>query len=163
MTDLRQTKIYAVLTAAFLMIALGFLAVPANAAENRVPLPHPAMSEKAGKAENCVAPVAEMRRYHMKYLKHQRTETLRKGVRGNPYSLKKCVNCHAVKDKAAGGARTVDAFCSSCHKYAAVTIDCFSCHTNKAADEKKTSAAQSPVNQLAAHLARAAKDRSLLK
>ncbi len=163
MTDLRQTKTYAVLTAALFMMSLLFMAGAAGAGEERVPLPHPAMSEKAQKAENCVAPVSEMRRYHMQYLKHQRVETLRKGVRGNPYSLKSCVNCHAVKDKAAGGARTADAFCSSCHKYAAVTIDCFSCHTNKAADRKKTSAVQSPVSQLAAHLEKAAKDRSLLK
>ncbi|HHK74815.1 MAG TPA: hypothetical protein ENJ57_06585 [Rhizobiales bacterium] len=159
MTSLRQTR-KSGLSAILVLLALVFVATPLSAGESRVPVPHPAMS---GKAEKCVAPVPEMRRYHMKYLKHQRVETLRKGVRGNPYSLKACVNCHAVKDKAAGGARTVDAFCGSCHKYAAVTLDCFSCHTNKAQDKKKTAAEASPVNQLAARLEAQAKDRSLVK
>jgi len=142
-----------------MMIAV-FVATQVSAGESRVPVPHPKMS---GKAENCVAPVPEMRRYHMKYLKHQRVETLRKGIRGNAYSLKACVNCHAVKDEKAGGARTVDAFCGSCHKYAAVTIDCFSCHTNKAEEKGKSSSLDTAVNQLAAHLKSKAKDRSLLK
>jgi hypothetical protein len=160
MTSLRQTQKTGLFAAVFVLLALVFSGAPLSAGESRVPVPHPAMS---GKAEKCVAPVSEMRRYHMNYLKHQRVETLRKGIRGKAYSLKGCVNCHAVKDEAAGGARTVEPFCGACHKYAAVTIDCFSCHTNKAQDKKKAAAQTSPVNQLAARLEAQAKDRSLLK
>ncbi len=154
-----KTGLYA---AVFIIMAIAFVTGSANAAEGveaGVPVPHPA---KAAKGENCVAPIPEMRRYHMKYLKHQRDETLRKGIRGNPYSLKKCVACHAVEDKAGGGARTVEPFCSSCHEYAAVKIDCFSCHTGKA-DNGKTSQAISSVNQLAAHMKNMPKDESFLK
>ena len=96
-------------------------------------LPQPVKPENATK---CVRPVEDMRRNHMLYLKHQRVETLRQGIRGNPFSLKKCVSCHAVPDKAAGGARTIRPFCGACHKYAAVKPDCFSCHSGKVEDRK---------------------------
>ena len=161
MTYFRRTGKIGLYAAAFIIIAAALVAGTANAGESTVPVPHPA---KAAKGEKCVAPVGEMRRYHMKYLKHQRDETLRKGVRGNPYSLKKCVACHAVEDKAAGGARTIEPFCSSCHEYAAVKIDCFSCHTGKADDDGgKTSRVISSVNRLAAHMKNMPKDGGLLK
>ena len=40
-----------------------------------------------------------MRRNHMWLLKHQRDETMHKGMRGKSAdSLKKCISCHAVKN-----------------------------------------------------------------
>ena len=37
-----------------------------------------------------------MRRNHMDDLKHQRNDTMRKGIRTTKYSLQKCVDCHAT-------------------------------------------------------------------
>jgi hypothetical protein len=66
-----------------------------------------------------------------------------KGIRGRKHSLKGCVDCHAVPDPAAVAgesprasgvppsaavARTVAPFCAECHRYVAVSIDCFGCH-----------------------------------
>lgn len=110
-------------------ILVGGLASPANADE--VPRPKPA---KAFKGEQCVEPVDLMRREHMNLLQHQRDETLRDGVRGNKYSLNACIDCHATKspDVAGGKVRTLKPFCAECHEYAAVSIDCFQCHTGAA-------------------------------
>lgn len=107
-------------------ILAGGLASPANAGD--VPLPKPA---KAFKGEECVEPVDVMRRNHMTFLMHQRDETLREGIRGNKYSLNDCVSCHAVTspDVMGGKVRTLKPFCGECHAYAAVSIDCFQCHT----------------------------------
>ncbi len=78
----------------------------------------------------CVADTDFMRRNHMDLMIHQRDDTVIDGIRGAPFSLAGCVDCHTQKD-ASGKAIRVDAegqFCQSCHKYAAVKIDCFSCH-----------------------------------
>ena len=83
--------------------------------------------------EECVAPEDEMRRNHMKYILHQRDETMHKGIRTPRYSLEECVNCHAAEDDR-GEYLPVNGpnqFCSSCHTYASVNIDCFQCHATK--------------------------------
>ena len=82
---------------------------------------------KIERGEACVAPVAEMRRDHMKMLFHQRDRTLRQGVRESRFSLKGCVDCHASRES--GSVLGKEGFCSSCHSYASVKIDCFECHT----------------------------------
>ena len=82
---------------------------------------------KIERGEACVAPVAEMRRDHMKMLLHQRDRTMRQGLREPRFSLKGCVDCHAGRET--GSVLGKDGFCSSCHAYAAVSIDCFECHT----------------------------------
>lgn len=100
--------------------------LPVLAADSpRAPVPKP---PRAAKGTECVEPVEDMRRNHMVYLDRERDETVHKGIRGRKYSLKGCVECHAVPDPAAGGARTVIPFCADCHRYVAVKIDCFSCH-----------------------------------
>ncbi|PLX61249.1 MAG: hypothetical protein C0630_12465 [Sedimenticola selenatireducens] len=71
-----------------------------------------------------------MRRNHMDYLKHDRRETVHKGIRNTQYSLAECVECHAEKDSA-GAYKPVNAdgqFCESCHSYVAVNLTCFQCH-----------------------------------
>ena len=86
-----------------------------------------------GQGESCVADTDFMRRNHMDLLKHQRDETVLQGVRGQQYSLKECVNCHAVQGSDAMPV-TVSSpkhFCRSCHDYAAVKIDCFQCHASR--------------------------------
>ncbi len=82
---------------------------------------------KIEKGEKCVAPVDEMRRDHMKMLLHQRDRTMRQGLREPLFSLKNCVECHAGRET--GSVLGKDGFCSSCHSYASVKMDCFECHT----------------------------------
>lgn len=120
-----------------------FAASAAYAAEPAKPsrVPVPAISINKDRAEKCVEPTGEMRRNHMKYILHQRDETMHLGIRTSKHSLKNCVNCHA--SPATGSVLGKDGFCASCHQYAAVTIDCFSCHTDKA--EKRATAAANPA------------------
>ena len=79
------------------------------------------------KGDKCVRPTEDMRRNHMKYILHQRDQTMHEGIRTTQYSLKNCVDCHA--DPKTNSVLGKDGFCASCHQYAAVTIDCFSCHS----------------------------------
>lgn len=95
--------------------------------------PRVTIQESSG--EQCVLPAAEIRRQHPDLLKHDRIQTLREGVRAQADgsilkgSLKQCVNCHAIKvDEQFIRTDNDDHFCVSCHKYAAVSIDCFQCH-----------------------------------
>lgn len=87
--------------------------------------------EKSGQ---CVEPEAVIRRDHMKFLLHQRDMTVHEGIRTKKYSLKNCVNCHA--NSKTNSVLGKDGFCVSCHQYAAVSIDCFSCHASS--PEKET-------------------------
>jgi hypothetical protein len=86
-----------------------------------------------GQGESCVADTQFMRRNHMTMLRHQRDETMREGIRGNQYSLKECVACHAVMgpDAMPVTVASPEHFCRSCHDYAAVNIDCFGCHASR--------------------------------
>ena len=129
-----MTRVFTQILGSILLLAGGLAAPPASA-EGRTPLPAP---PKAFKGDECVEPVDIMRREHGFYLLRQRDETVQQGIRGNKYSLRGCIECHAVPDKAAGGERTVVPFCGECHQYAAVTIDCFSCHTTKPEAVKAT-------------------------
>ena len=85
---------------------------------------------EAAKGGQCVEPAADMRRNHMEYLKHQRDDTMRGGVRGAKYSLKACIDCHASPATNSVTASQTN-FCVSCHSYSAVKIDCFECHATQ--------------------------------
>ena len=104
-------------------------AVEKESAGNNVPRPVIAR----GQGENCVADTQFMRRNHMTMLRHQRDETMREGIRGNQYSLRDCVACHAVMgpDAMPVTVASPEHFCRSCHDYAAVNIDCFQCHASR--------------------------------
>ncbi|MBS4097161.1 MAG: hypothetical protein KGZ83_10055 [Sulfuricella sp.] len=82
------------------------------------------------KGDKCVRETEFMRRNHMDLLKHQRNDTMRKGIRTTQFSLKGCIDCHAspVNNSVIG---TNDNFCQGCHSYAAVKLDCFECHSSK--------------------------------
>ncbi len=88
---------------------------------------------EARKGESCVRPTDEMRKNHMKYILHQRDETVHEGYRNPQFSLVECINCHATKDEKGEwvSVKTEKHFCNSCHTYAAVKIDCFQCHADK--------------------------------
>ena len=89
------------------------------------------------KSDKCVADTAYMRSNHMSEILHQRTDTMRKGIRGGNYSLKECINCH-VEENSQARYGDNNHFCSGCHNYAAVTIDCFQCHADRPTKEGKT-------------------------
>jgi len=83
--------------------------------------------------QSCVEPTDVMRRDHMKFLLHQRDQTVYEGDRAKKYSLAECINCHA---QAKAGAEIVridnpDHFCAGCHIFAGVDIDCFECHSDR--------------------------------
>jgi len=86
-----------------------------------------------GGGESCVKETAFMRRNHMDMLKHQRDDTMLNGVRSKQYSLRDCINCHAVygPDAIPLSAASPRHFCRSCHDFAAVSIDCFQCHASR--------------------------------
>lgn len=86
-----------------------------------------------GRGDACVKDTDFMRRNHMELLKHQRDETMIKGLRAEQYSLKECLSCHAVygPDAIPVTVASPTHFCRSCHDYAAVSIDCFQCHASR--------------------------------
>jgi hypothetical protein len=101
------------------------LCIPAVwAAESNTPKPD------IGKGGQCVKDTQWMRLNHMHLLKHQREETVRKGIRNDQDGLKSCVECHASLKDDSVLARE-DSFCVACHRYEAVKIDCFECHASK--------------------------------
>ena len=83
-----------------------------------------------GKGGQCVKDPQWMRKNYMHLLRHQRDETVRKGIRSEQDSLKNCVECHASLSDNSVVARE-DSFCVGCHRYEAVKIDCFECHASK--------------------------------
>jgi len=102
----------------------------ASSVPSSVPMPN---IPEAPEGTECVADPDFMRLNHMNLLQHDRDLTMRDGNRAIDYSLKECVDCHVVRD-AEGVPVTVDSpehFCVSCHEYAAVSIDCFSCHASR--------------------------------
>ncbi len=114
-----------------LMLLLPFAAAVAAAGDVASRTPQPVI-ERAIKGAQCVADPATMRRSHMDFLKHQRDDTVRGGIRGAKFSLKACIECHASK-QTASVAQAETNFCVSCHSYTAVKIDCFECHTPRPA------------------------------
>jgi len=104
-----------------------------------------------GKGDSCVAETEFMRKNHMDVLLHQRDETVIDGIRGKPFSLVGCVDCHASEDDN-GEMLRVDAegqFCESCHSFAAVKMDCFGCHA--AVPEKQDTASLNLDTQRSVH------------
>lgn len=93
----------------------------------------PKAKKKYSEETLCVEPVEEMQKNHMSYILDQRDETLRKGIRTKQHSLQECINCHnaPADDGKVARAEESEHFCSTCHVYAAVSIDCFSCHSDK--------------------------------
>ncbi len=96
----------------------------------------------ASKATQCVEPTEIMRRDHMEFILHQRDKTVHSGIRTTKHSLEQCINCHVNPDEngeyphyALG---SEEHFCSSCHTYAAVKIDCFQCHRDTPSESALT-------------------------
>ena len=112
------------------LIKLAAIALLLSVTTVQADVPLPDISK--GKGDACVRPTEDMRYNHMEYIKHQRDETMYRGIRTVKDSLKQCISCHAVKDDNGEFVSKTDNrhFCTSCHNYAAVSIDCFQCHTD---------------------------------
>lgn len=108
----------------FLLIILLLFATPSWAVDGIAP------KLDIGKGGECVKDPQWMRKNHMHLLKHERDDAVRKGVRDEKHSLKNCIECHASTKDDSVIARD-DSFCVSCHRYEAVKIDCFECHSGK--------------------------------
>jgi len=118
---------------------------------------------QASKGDQCVADTALMRTDHMDLLNHQRDETVIQGIRNNPFSLVDCVDCHAQTTDEGTPIR-IDAegqFCQSCHAYAAVKIDCFTCHAAlpEQPEEQSASWASEPIHSTYANHSESVKPR----
>ncbi len=85
------------------------------------------------KGEQCVEPADIMRRDHFEFILHKRDETVYRGIRSSKYSLVECINCHVLPgdNNDYVSHESPEHFCSSCHSFAAVSIDCFECHSDK--------------------------------
>jgi len=105
-----------------ILFILLLVALPVWATDSFIPKPD------IGKGGQCVKDPQWMRKNHMYLLKHQRNEVVRKGIRDDTISLKNCIECHASTKDDSVIARE-DSFCVACHRYEAVKIDCFECHS----------------------------------
>ena len=108
------------------------VSVSGVSADGRIPVPVvPKAQAPVSETQVCVEPVDVMRKNHHVFLKHQRNDTMRDGIRTEQYSLKNCINCHVTPNEK-GEILSVHEdkghFCVSCHRYAAVSVDCFQCH-----------------------------------
>ena len=131
---MRNMKLHHILTSLVLAAGLALASSASLAHEKeghdtgmsgRVPVPVHHINTDKG--DECVQPEEVMRRDHMKFILHQRDKTMHEGIRTTQYSLKNCVDCHA--DAKTGSVLGKDGFCESCHRYAAVQLDCFECHS----------------------------------
>jgi [DsrC]-trisulfide reductase subunit J len=115
---------------AIALVALtGMTFAAAGGDASRVPGPPRAIPADAG--AKCVEDTPTMRRSHMEFLKHHRDRTVHEGIRTTQHSLANCVDCHASRETGrVTGSR--DAFCEGCHAFAAVKLDCFECHSDRA-------------------------------
>lgn len=95
--------------------------------------PFPTIHEPSDESLKCIQPEDEMRRNHMNYILHERDETMHEGVRNEPGSLAACIDCHVEPNEKGeiAGIDTKEHFCSGCHEYASVQIDCFQCHADR--------------------------------
>ena len=121
------------LITALLVLSVAIAAEGESSSLGQVVIPDPAIPANL---QQCVEPVDVMRRDHMKFLLHQRDETVLKGIRTKKYSFTGCINCHAQAGKNGEIVRADDPgyFCTECHSYAAVMSDCCECHSDRAAE-----------------------------
>ncbi len=120
-----------VLTIALLIASASVAGERDSSSLGQVFIPDPATPADQ---QQCVEPTDVMRRDHMKFLLHQRDETVLEGIRTKKYSFTGCIDCHAQagEDGQIVRAQDPEYFCTECHTYASVQIDCFECHSDRA-------------------------------
>jgi hypothetical protein len=111
--------------------------------------PFPTIHEPSDESLKCIQPEDEMRKNHMHYILHERDETMHEGVRNEPGSLAACIDCHVEPDANGeiAGIESKEHFCTSCHEYASVQIDCFQCHADRPQKFIKRDAHASTIKQ----------------
>ena len=132
---------------ALITIAGTAIAFTAIASSGEKPSFAPDVPHPTNGSTECVQPEDEMKKNHMKYILHQRDATMHEGIRTKTYSLKECINCHVPKNSEVRFGDDKH-FCSSCHNYAGVSIDCFQCHMDRPMGEnphKSNAQASKPV------------------
>jgi len=118
-----------------LLALLVFLSATATlvvvSAENPNDIPPP--KQNYNEETLCVEPVAVMRKQHFEFMLEHRDATVIDGVRTKKHSLNECISCHITANSEGHFARYSEDthFCASCHKFAAVNIDCFQCHADR--------------------------------
>lgn len=124
--------------------ALLALSTVVFADEGEKPAFMPHVPEPENGTTECVQPEDEMKKNHMTYIMHQRDKTMHQGIRTKTYSLKECINCHVPENTSVRFGNSKH-FCSSCHNFAGVTIDCFQCHADRPQGKPKHSLNSSAV------------------
>ena len=106
------------------------------------------------KGDQCVEPTDIMRRQHMDFLLHQRDLTVIDGVRTQQHQLVKCINCHIQANQQGVYPRHTsnEHFCSSCHNFTSVKIDCFECHADRPEEYYKGKMQDANLMSITPHL-----------
>jgi len=117
----------------FAMIGMTLLSSSVLVGTAQAETPFPTIHEPADESLKCIHPEDEMRRNHMNYILHERDETMHEGIRNEPASLANCIDCHVTPNEKGEIAdiHSDEHFCTACHQYAAVQIDCFQCHADR--------------------------------
>jgi len=125
---LRQTAVLV-----YSLLGFSLLLTSALVGTAQAETPFPTINEPTDKSVKCIQPEDVMRREHMNYILHERDETMHEGIRGESKSLAGCIDCHVEPNENGeiAGIDTDQHFCSACHQYAAVQIDCFQCHADR--------------------------------
>lgn len=121
--SLQQSLMMRIFSRFIMVFSLLGLFMPAVWAEQTTPY-----KLDIGRGGQCVRDPQWMRTNHMHLLIHQRDLAVHKGIRDPKISLKNCIECHASTKDDSVIARS-DSFCVACHRYEAVKIDCFDCHS----------------------------------
>lgn len=132
------------------LLRIGFLALAllgfssfAGAGEGLFsPAAVPKAKREANPETKCVEPVEIMRRQHMQFLLHQRNKTMHEGIRTPQHSLVECLDCHV---QPGSDIHSKEHFCTACHAYAAVRIDCFECHSSQPEPAAATAQPSAPA------------------
>lgn len=113
------------------LITAGLLAATSQVSLAEVPLPDVPKAREG--VAHCVEDTTVMRRKHYTFIKHQRDDTMYDGIRTSKHAFTECIACHVQprSDGSFPSHEDPDHFCSSCHNYAAVKVDCFDCHADK--------------------------------
>ena len=146
-----------------LLISPGLLADEAESSSlGNVVLPN-VMTPKD--IQKCVEPTDVMRRDHMKFLLHQRDDTVLDGIRTKKYSLTGCIDCHAqpADDGKIVRAENPEYFCTACHVYTSVSIDCFECHSDQPSVTAKKISRTFSTHEILAGIDSSRASRSLLQ
>ena len=130
------------------IVGCALLSLSAFAVAGEKPSFAPKVPHPTNGSTECVQPEDEMKKNHMMYILHQRDDTMYEGIRTEQYSLKECINCHVPEDSKVRFGDNKH-FCSSCHNYAGVSIDCFQCHMDRPMKKTPHNALQNPTKKTA--------------